>query len=145
MLAMMAVGLWAWQLGGRAMLVLPALFPAVMVTGAIMAGYSMTLPWVEIAIVASVVVLGAAVAFGRQLSITASAALVGAFALFHGYAHGAEFAGGSALLFGAGFVIATAVLHAIGFGIGVLASRPLIMRTAGGAIAAAGLLLIVTH
>jgi urease accessory protein len=146
MLAMVAVGLWASQLGRRAMLLLPVLFPGVMAAGAIMGGHGVALPWVEAGIVASVVVLGAVVAFGWRVSIPISAALVGVFALFHGYAHGTEFAsGGSALLYGAGFVIATVVLHAIGLGIGVLARRPVVMRTTGGAIAAAGLLLIVTH
>lgn len=145
-LAMVAVGLWASQLGRRAMLLLPALFPAVMVVGAIMGGHGVTLPWVEPGIVASVVVLGAAVALGWSVSIPISAALVGGFALLHGYAHGAEFGGGgSALLYGAGFVIATVMLHAVGLGIGVLANHRLVLRTAGGAIAAAGLLLVVTQ
>ena len=94
LLAMVAVGLWASQLGGRAMLLLPALFPVVMVAGAIMGGHGVTLPGVEAAIVTSVVVLGVAVALGWQVSILVSAALIGIFAVSHGYAHGAEFAGG---------------------------------------------------
>jgi len=146
MLAMVAVGLWASQLGRRAMLVLPLVFPVVMLAGAVMGGHGVALPWVETGIVGSVMVLGAAVAFGWRASVPISAALVAVFALFHGYAHGAEFAGGgSALLYGAGFVIATVVLHAIGLGVGVLAKRPFVARTAGGAITAAGLLLVVVH
>jgi urease accessory protein len=146
LLAMVAVGLWACQLGRRAMLLLPLLFPAVMAIGAVIGGHGMTLPWMEAAILSSVPILGAAVALGWRVTIPASAALVGAFAVFHGYAHGAEFAGGgSALAYGAGFVLATMSLHAIGLGIGTLTSRPLVTRTAGGAILAAGLLLIVMH
>jgi urease accessory protein len=145
LLAMVAVGLWAAQLGGRAMLLLPALFPVVMVAGAIMGGHGVTLPGVEAAIVASVVVLGVAVALGWQVSILVSAVLIGIFAVFHGYAHGAEFAGGSSILYGAGFVLATIALHLIGLGMGAAVSRPLVTRAAGGAIAAAGLLLIVMH
>jgi urease accessory protein len=145
-LAMVAVGLWASQLGRRAMLLLPLVFPALMVVGAVMGGYGVALPWAEAGIVASVVVLGAAVAFGWRVPIPVGAALVGVFALFHGHAHGAEFAGGgSALLYGAGFVLATVALHAVGIGIGAPAGRPLVTRTAGGTIAAAGLLLIVAH
>jgi urease accessory protein len=143
-LAMVAVGLWASQLGRRAMLLLPAVFPLVMALGAVMGVQGMTLPWVEAAIILSVVALGAAVALGWRISIPLSAVLVGTFALFHGYAHGAEFGSGSALLYGTGFVLATLVLHLIGLGIGTLANRPLLMRTAGSAIATAGLLLIVT-
>jgi urease accessory protein len=145
LLAMVAVGLWASQLGRRAMLLLPVLFPAAMTLGAIMGGYGVTLPWVEAGIIASVIVLGAVVALGWRVAFPASAALVGLFALFHGYAHGAEFAGGEAMRFGAGFILATIVLHLIGIGIGAVATRPLITRAAGGAIAAAGLLLIVVH
>jgi urease accessory protein len=144
-LAMVAVGLWASQLGRRAVLLLPVLFPAVMVVGAVMGGHGVTFPWVETGIAASVVVLGAAVALGWAVSIPISAALVGVFALFHGMAHGAEFSGGSVLLYGAGFVVATATLHAIGLAIGALTRHPLLLRSAGGAIAAAGLLLIVAR
>jgi urease accessory protein len=143
-LAMVAVGLWASQLGRRAMLLLPAVFPFVMALGAVMGVQGMTLPLVEAGIVASMVVLGTAVALGWRVSVALSSVLVGTFALFHGYAHGAEFGSGSALLYGAGFVLATLLLHLIGLGIGALANRSLVVRTAGGAIATAGLLLIVT-
>jgi urease accessory protein len=144
LLAMVAVGLWASQLGKRAMIVLPLLFPAVMAVGAVMGANGVALPWVEAGIVASVIVLGAVIALGVAPSLAASAALVGVFALFHGHAHGTELpAAGSALMYGAGFIAATLVLHAVGMGIGVAAKRPLAMRYAGGAIAAAGLVLLV--
>jgi urease accessory protein len=143
-LAMAAVGLWASQLGRRAIWLLPAVFPAVMAAGAIMGVNGIALPWIEIGIAASVLVLGAAVAFGWQAPAAASAAIVAMFALFHGHAHGTELpAATSALAYGAGFVMATLALHAIGLGIGILARRPLVMRTAGGAIAAIGLVLLV--
>ncbi len=143
-LAMVAVGLWASQLGRRAMWLLPAVFPVVMAAGAVMGAYGVALPWVELGIVASVVVLGIAVALGLQVSLVVSATLVGVFALFHGHAHGNEFpAADSPLLHGIGFIAATVTLHAIGIAAGLLTQRPLVMRTAGGAIAAVGLLLLV--
>ncbi len=146
MLAMVAVGLWAAQLGRPAMWLLPAVFPAVMAVGAAMGVYGIALPWVEAGIVASVVVLGAVIAFRLRLSLVLSAMLVGVFALFHGHAHGAELPmSDSALLYGAGFVLATVALHATGIGIGVLIRAPLALRAAGSAIAAAGLMLIVLH
>jgi urease accessory protein len=146
MLAMVAVGLWASQLGQRAMWLLPAMFVTVMAAGAVMGASGIALPWVELGILASVVVLGAAVAFRMQMSVGLGAALVAVFAVFHGHAHGTELpAAGSALLYGLGFMAATATLHAIGVGIGTLVRQPLVMRTAGGAIAAAGLLLLVTQ
>ena len=145
-LAMVAVGLWAAQLGRPAMWLLPVVFPAVMALGAVIGMSGVALPWIELGIIGSVVMLGAAVALGLRLPLAASAGLVGVFALFHGYAHGAELpVAASALLYGAGFVAATLILHAIGIGIGVLARTPIVLRAAGGAIAAAGLLLVVLH
>ncbi len=144
LLAMVAVGLWAAQLGRPALWLLPAVFPAIMAVGAVMGASGVALPFVETIIVVSLVVLGAAVAFGLSLPLAASAALVGLFALFHGHAHGAELpASGSALLYGAGFVLATLVLHGAGVGLGLLVRRPAVTRTAGGAIAAVGLLLLI--
>ena len=143
---MVAVGLWASQLGRPAIWLLPLVFPLMMVAGAALGASGVTIPWVEIGILASVVVLGAAVALGVRASLAASAALVGAFAVFHGSAHGAEIpAAASALHYGLGFVAATLALHGIGIAIGVLTQRALLMRAAGGAIAAAGLLLFVVH
>jgi len=144
MLAMVAVGLWAAQLGGRAIFALPLAFPLMMAAGAALGMNGVAMPWAEIGIVASVVVLGAMVAVGVRASLAVSVALVGVFAIFHGYAHGSEFPGSaSPWLYGAGFIAATLVLHAIGIAIGLVAQRPFAMRTAGGAIAAAGLLLFV--
>jgi urease accessory protein len=144
MLAMVAVGLWAAQLGGRAIFALPLAFPLMMAAGAALGMNGVAMPWTEIGIVASVVVLGAMVAVGVRASLALSVALVGVFAIFHGYAHGSEFPGSaSPWLYGAGFIAATLVLHAIGIAIGMVTQRPFAMRTAGGAIAAAGLLLFV--
>jgi urease accessory protein len=141
-LAMVAVGLWASQLGGRALWLLPAIFAAVMAVGAIMGAGGVALPAIELGIGGSVVVLGVAVAFGLQLPAASGAALVGLFALFHGYAHGSEAAGFS-FAYGAGLIVATLALHAFGLGIGFATRQPLLLRTAGGAIATVGLLLLI--
>ena len=125
---------------------LPLVFPVTMAAGAMLGANGVAMPWVEIGILASVVTLGAAVAFGLRLPLLASVALVGIFAVFHGHAHGHEIpAAASPLLYGLGFVAATLALHGIGLGIGTLTQRPLLMRAAGGAIAAAGLLLFAVH
>jgi len=146
LLAMLAVGLWASQLGRKAIVSLPLVFPLMMAVGAALGANGVAMPWVEIGILASVVTLGAVVAFGLQVPLAANALLVGAFAVFHGHAHGAEIpAAASPLLYGIGFVAATVTLHAIGVAIGLLTQRPLLMRGAGGAIAAAGVLLFVMH
>jgi urease accessory protein len=148
MLAMMAVGLWASQLGGRALWLLPLTFPAVMAAGAALGLSGVTLPWVEIGIAGSVMVLGAVVALALRPSLAISIPLIGAFALLHGYSHGVELpAAASALSYGAGFIAATLVLHAVGIATGLIAGRLPVRfaaRTAGGAIAALGVVLLVT-
>jgi urease accessory protein len=146
LLAMVAVGLWASQLGRSAMWTLPVVFPAMMALGAALGTGGVMVPWIEMGILVSVVVLGAAVALQIQAPLAIGAVLVGAFAVLHGFAHGAELpANSSAWLYGLGFVAATLMLHGIGMGAGLLAQRPLLARTAGGAIAALGLVLFVAQ
>jgi urease accessory protein len=148
MLAMVAVGLWASQLGGRALWLLPLTFPAVMALGAALGMSGVALPWVEIGIAGSVMVLGSVVALALRPSLAISIPLIGAFALLHGFSHGIELpAGASALSYGAGFIAATLVLHAVGIVTGLIAGRLPVRfaaRTAGGAIAVLGVVLLVT-
>jgi urease accessory protein len=148
LLAMVAVGLWASQLGGRALWLLPLTFPVVMAAGAALGFSGVALPWVEIGITASVLVLGAAIALTYRPSLAVSLPLIGLFALLHGYAHGVELpAQTSTLGYGAGFVAATLALHLAGLAIGLAANRLPVRfaaRTAGGAIAAVGAVLLVT-
>jgi urease accessory protein len=145
LLAMVAVGLWAAQRGGRALWAVPAAFVAMMAVGGVAGASGVTLPLVELGIAVSLVVLGAAVAFSIRLPVAAAAALVGLFALFHGHAHGAELPEtASALAYGLGFIAATASLHGLGVAIGVLLKRDagkLLVRVGGAGIAATGLLL----
>jgi urease accessory protein len=145
-LAMIAVGLWAAQIGGRALWVVPLAFVGTMAFGFALAMAGVHLPFVEPAILASVVALGLLVAMAVRLETVACAAVVGVFALFHGYAHGGELGAAGALPFSAGFVIATALLHIAGIGFGVsisrLSSGRIIARLLGGITAFAGLALI---
>jgi len=143
-LAMVAVGLWAAQLGRPATWVLPLAFPAVMAVGAVAGWSGVALPWMEIGVTLSVIVLGAAVAFGFRPSLTASAALIAVFAFFHGYTHGVELPqSASALTYGAGFIAATLALQAIGLALGAF-GRGTLLRVAGSAVAAMGVVLILT-
>src|SRR5262249_25638018 len=89
-LAMVAVGLWAAQLGGRALWVLPASFVGFMTLGGALGMSGMHLPLVEAGIIASVVALGIFVAASARLPLLASVAVTGLFAMFHGHAHGTE-------------------------------------------------------
>ncbi|GKY88908.1 HupE/UreJ family protein [Sinisalibacter aestuarii] len=122
-LAMVAVGLWASQLGGRALWAVPAAFVSVMVLGFVLAIAGLPLPFVEPMILASTVVLGLVVAMAVRTEIWVGAALVGLFALFHGHAHGGELGDAGALRFGIGFALATAALHAAGIGLGLWVGR----------------------
>ena len=146
-LAMVAVGLWAAQLGGRALWRVPLTFVLTMAAGGLFGYLGIPLPMVEMGIAGSVLILGVLVALASRLPLAASMALVGVFALFHGYAHGAEMAAeSSALWYISGFMLATALLHGAGIGIG-LASRngasARLVRLGGAAIATGGMLLLV--
>lgn len=145
-LAMIAVGLWAAQIGGRALWSVPAAFVATMVLGFILAHAGAPLPFVEPAILASVVALGLVVAMAVRLDAAAAAAIVAAFALFHGHAHGGELGSAGAWSFAAGFVTSTALLHLAGIGLGIglarLANRGVVTRLLGGLTAIAGAALI---
>ncbi len=147
-LAMVAVGLWAAQLGRAAYWVLPLTFPLFMAVGASLGMAGLALPWVEIGITVSVLVLGAMVALSLKPSLAVSMALIGLFATLHGHSHGTELPQtASPLMYGAGFLIATAVLHTIGLVIGGTSRRPFSgvgLQTAGAAIAAVGLMLLIS-
>ncbi|HCK79990.1 MAG TPA: HupE/UreJ family protein [Candidatus Competibacter sp.] len=146
-LAMVAVGLWAAQLGGRALWWVPLTFVLTMAAGSAPGFLGVPSPAVESGIAGSVLALGLLVAFAARLPLAGSLALVGMFALFHGYAHGAEMAAGSsALWYSLGFILATALLHGAGIGVGLVARRGAaaqILRLGGAAIAASGVLLWV--
>jgi urease accessory protein len=140
--AMVAVGLWGAFLGPPAMWLLPVVFPLVMALGGVLGIIGLPLPHVEIAIAASAIVLGLMVALAARPSLWIAAVLVGGFAIFHGYAHGAELpAGADPVAYSVGFVLATGCLHLAGIAFGLLARWPaglMAVRAAGGAIAAAG-------
>lgn len=143
-LAMVAVGAWAGLAGGAARWALPAAFLAAMAAGAGLAMAGMALPMVEAGIAASIVVIAALTAAAARAPLALALPLVALFGLAHGAAHGAEMApGAGALGYGAGFLLATALLH----GIGLLAARPaapparLALRGAGAAAAVAGIAL----
>lgn len=143
LLAMVAVGVLAAQLGGRALLGLPLAFLAVMALGGLLGAGGPALPAVEAGILASVVVLGGLIAIGRPLPQSLALGLGALFALCHGHAHGAEMPAASGLLtYGGGFLLATAGLQGLGIGLGTMlaqSGRLTWIRCTGGAIALCGL------
>jgi urease accessory protein len=120
LLAMTAVGLFAAHLGGRALWAVPATFVAAMALGGIFGAAGVSLPFAETAIALSVLVFGLVIYSGMAPPVFAAMVLVGTFAIFHGHAHGAEMpVDGSGLLYGAGFMVATALLHGFGITLGL--------------------------
>lgn len=141
-LAMVAVGIWGAQLGPPAIWVLPVTFPVVMAFGGMLGLLGVQLPGVEIGIGVSALLLGLMIAFEAGLDLRMAVALVGFFAIFHGFAHGAELPPGqSGLLYSLGFVASTGTLHGIGIGIGCIHRwewGKTALRFSGAAIALAG-------
>lgn len=146
LLAMLAVGLWGAQLGGRAIWTLPVAFPVVMAFGGALGILNVPLPAVEFGIAGSVIVLGAVIALAARPPLWIGAAIVGAFALFHGHAHGAELPGSAdPVAYGLGFVVATGMIHAAGIGLGMVTRLPsgvAALRMAGAAICATGVWIV---
>ncbi|MGA8051854.1 MAG: HupE/UreJ family protein [Burkholderiales bacterium] len=124
LLAMVAVGLWAVQLGGRARWIVPGTFTGAMLAGGALGFAGLQPPFVEQMLAASVLVFGLLIVTRTRLRPALGAALVGAFALFHGAAHAAELPhAASALAYAAGFCVATLCLHAAGIGAGTLLAQ----------------------
>jgi urease accessory protein len=146
-LAMTAVGFWAALVGARALWAWPLAFVSVTALGAVLGLQGFGLPSIEAAVALSVVGLGLAVALKLRLAVAAGAAVCGAFALFHGFVHGAELPVGAdvagAML---GFGLATALLHVVGIGFGAAVAAggpPWLPRAAGAAVAATGLAILL--
>lgn len=141
--AMVAVGLWGAFLGPPAIWILPVVFPLVMALGAAAGIVGLPIPAVETGIALSAVVLGLMIVLAARPPIWVAAVLVGAFAVFHGYAHGTELpATVNAFAYAVGFVVSTGLLHLIGIGFGLLVRWPagrVAVRGAGGLISLSGI------
>ena len=144
-LAMLAVGMWGAQLGNPAIWVLPVAFPQVMALGGVAGILGVPLLGIELGVTLSVIVLGSMIALDRRPPLWAALLIVSFFAVFHGYAHGAELPGKTgAVAYCAGFVTATGLIHLTGIGIGFVVKLPhglKMLRAGGSAISAAGVFL----
>jgi urease accessory protein len=142
LLAMVSVGLWGAFLGRPLIYQLPVGFPAMMVVGAIVGMVGVPLGCIEIGIALSVVALGSCIALSVRAPVWMACAVVGTFAVFHGYAHGKELpSAADPIGYSVGFVLATGLLHVCGIGIGLLNDAPcglVVTRSLGGLVAIAG-------
>lgn len=144
---MVAVGLWGAFLGVPAIWLLPVVFPLVMAAGGAAGVAGVPIPSAELGIAVSAIMLGLMVGLAARPPLAVAGLLVGAFAVFHGQAHGTELpAAADPLAYSAGFVVATGFLHLVGIGFGTFARWPagrVALRAAGGVIAAAGVAFVV--
>lgn len=148
LLAMIAVGIVSAQVAHagdtKAIWTVPTCFVVVMAIGGALGMADIGLIAVEIGIALSVIVLGFTIASGGKISKLLLYGCVSLFAIFHGYAHGAEIPElASSWAYIAGFMIATAGLHLVGVAIGYFAQKiedgESLLRYTGAVVAGIGL------
>lgn len=123
-IAMVSVGALGALIGGRAVWAAPLAFLSMMVAGFLVGAAHFALPFVELGVAASAIMLAAMLAPQVRPRTSVVVALISFFALLHGYAHGAEMpATGGAFTYAAGFVVATAALHGVGIAMAWAALR----------------------
>lgn len=143
-LAMLAVGLWGAQMGGRPVWTLPSTFPLIMCIGGVVGMLGMVQqPVISLGIALSMIALGGVIAAAWKAPEWAALAIVSVFALFHGYPHGqmAPLAADPAA-YTVGFVVATGLIHIVGIVIGLALGRlyrGFLVRALGAGIMACGL------
>jgi len=148
LLAMISVGILSAQIGGKAIWTVPSTFVGVMLIGGILGIKGIPFFSVELGIACSVIILGIAIAIGKNVPTLIALALVSFFALFHGHAHGTEMPSlAQPAWYALGFTSGTAGIHIAGVLIGVVAEQyrfgPKVLRFAGLIIASIGLMLIL--
>jgi len=146
-LAMVAVGIWAAQAGGKSTWILSGTFLGTMFIGGVLGAMGVPLPLVEPGIVASILLAGILVLGAFRLPLTGGCILIGVLAIFHGHAHGTEMPDlMNLLVYAAGFAITTALLLLNGILFGIWMRKlnlELLPRIAGGLIALGGIALLV--
>jgi urease accessory protein len=147
LLAMLAVGMWAYQLGGSSVWKIPLAFVVTLLAGAGIGLAGLSLPFIEPVIAASVMVFGLLIAMRYRVAPVLACLMVALFALFHGYAHGIEMPlATSPLTYVAGFSIATIGLHGLGVMLAYVIHRTthtMLLRVGGMGLASTGLLLLL--
>lgn len=143
--AMVAVGLWAAQMGGRSIWAVPITFVSVMVLGWVLGMSGVSMAFAESGIMLSVLMLGVFIAASVRLPLWLSSAIVGLFAMCHGHTHGTEMPGStSSMMYAYGFILSTLFLHIVGVTFGLVMHRQAqknAVRLTGATIAIFGLYL----
>lgn len=146
MIAMAAIGIWAYQVGGKGLWLIPLSFVAMMLVGGIIGIMGIHIPLVETGIILSILTLGVLIFASAKLPLVFGMLIAGVFALFHGHSHGTEIPmAASGFAYVAGFVVCTILLHLSGIALGMTAgkiSKERMLRYAGIPIVAAGIILM---
>ena len=135
LLAMVAVGVWSARQSNANWL--PPTFIGMVMVGMLSGAVAGALPGLEPGIALTVVAMGMLIALARRLPAAAGVAMVGAFALLHGNAHGVELATAAS----AGGLLAASTLLVYGGRLLGRVGPALVVKCAGAAIAATGLVL----
>jgi urease accessory protein len=115
LLAMVAIGLWATQIGGKALWLIPSAFMTGMIGGGVAGAFGLSFLGSEQLITLSLFFLGAVILFKARLKLWLSLLFVALFAAAHGFAHGAEMPHSADVTgYALGFSLVTAALHASG-------------------------------
>lgn len=147
LLAMLAVGLWAGQSQSKILWMAPLSFMLFMVIGGVLGIMHFNLPMTEHAIIMSLIVFGSLIALSVKANVYIAMLILGAFAIFHGHAHGTEMSiTASASQYTVGFIAATGILHLIGIAIAkifLFKNKMFLSRLSGGGIITAAIILLI--
>lgn len=124
LLTMLAVGIWAAQLRGQAIWMLPLAFVGVMSLGGLAGAAGLSIPSVEGIILLSCAVFSVLITRKVRFSAKINVLIVAFFAFFHGFAHGQEISTSASLIsYTLGFMLATLLLH----GAGILVAKLVVL------------------
>lgn len=128
-LAMVGVGMLAFFASKKGYFLLLAFMGAMVISAAL--GFIGTpMLFVEEGILLSIAVVFALIGFAKKVSLSATIAIVAFFGMFHGFAHGAEFAGGSFGTYMLGFSLSTLFLHLSGMALAYAYSKTAMVKQA---------------
>lgn len=126
-LAMVGVGMVAFFASNKGYFLLFA-FIGAMIISAVLGFMGVEMLFVEEGILISIAVVFALIGFAKKISINAIVAVVAFFGMFHGFAHGAEFHGGSFVSYMLGFSISTLFLHITGIALAYAYSKTAMVK-----------------
>lgn len=119
---MLAVGIWAAQLRGKAIWMLPLAFVGVMSLGSLAGAAGWSIPSLEGIILLSCAVFSLLITHKVRFNAKVNVMIVAFFAFFHGFAHGQEISASASLIsYTVGFMLATLLLHGAGILVAKLA------------------------